>query len=877
MFLIGSWTALGSGGASTGDAPVVVQAYRDSDANGARDTAEVGVAGVAVRATDAAGASTAALTDADGRVSLTVDALGAGPYRIEMTGWPDGLEAGPHGGDDGGSPSSVTVASAGATVAFSLIAPDEYCQSDPELTVSCFASGTPTAAGLPSTVAFPYDAGATETSAHGSGGPAGWNAPAASPVTTRGDTGSVYGAAWHPRSSSLYLGAYAKRYVPFGPGGSGAIYVERAGAVEVFYTTGSAANRAPAGGDWFKDPWVDEVGKVAWGDIDVAGNRLFAINLESRELFIFAIDPATGERVGEPTRIAIPSIAANAADSRPFALGVRDGTVYVGGVDSAQSGGTPRAWVQAFDPATSTFSVAMAPFSLGFDRGCNYVWVAAIRPQRCSELDVSNNWRAWGTPPSSTDSPNFSGLLDVNSVNRHQVNPQPMFSDIEFADDGDMILGFRDRFGDQSGRFVPGGTTPNPVNPAWGDVPVIVTMYAFGDTLRTDRTAAGWQLETNGTSGGVTGTAGNGQGPGGGEFYDGDSALFPSSPFGIPSTEGHDEVTSGGLFRAPGTDEVASTAYDVFGKWEHVGVKWLTDSGSDAPNGANSTDLASRAYSVFEAAGRDRPFGKANGLGDIEGLCDMAPIEIGNLVWFDADRDGIQDPDEAPIPGATVTLLDDSGAAIAGAVTDASGRYWFVGEDAPNVPATPDTSWGLVPGGLQPDTAYRVAVDVSTADLAGVPGVAATDLTPTVADAGGDPNDTVDSDGVPDAGGVSAPALTRGPGQHRHDIDFGFFAEPAATTTTAAPTTTSAATTTAVPTTRGPEVSAVTTIVTTTAKSSGGSSTGRLATTGGSSTETVLWGLLLTAAGALLLAASWVGTRSLATVAHHDDNERTTR
>ena len=40
-----------------------------------------------------------------------------------------------------------------------------------------------------------------------------------------------------------------------------------------------------------------------------------------------------------------------------------------------------------------------------------------------------------------------------------------------------------------------------------------------------------------------------------------------------------------------------------------------------------------------------------------------APVEIGNRVWYDADLDGIQDPDEAAINGAPVQLwtVDGSG------------------------------------------------------------------------------------------------------------------------------------------------------------------------------------------------------------------------
>jgi hypothetical protein len=48
----------------------------------------------------------------------------------------------------------------------------------------------------------------------------------------------------------------------------------------------------------------------------------------------------------------------------------------------------------------------------------------------------------------------------------------------------------------------------------------------------------------------------------------------------------------------------------------------------------------------------------ANSIGDLEAMCDEAPIQIGNYVWNDENEDGIQDPCESPIPGVLVSLYD---------------------------------------------------------------------------------------------------------------------------------------------------------------------------------------------------------------------------
>ena len=53
---------------------------------------------------------------------------------------------------------------------------------------------------------------------------------------------------------------------------------------------------------------------------------------------------------------------------------------------------------------------------------------------------------------------------------------------------------------------------------------------------------------------------------------------------------------------------------------------------------------------------------------------------IGDLVWIDADADGVRDMGEAGIPGVTVRLVDLDAAGtpvIATAVTDANGNYYF--------------------------------------------------------------------------------------------------------------------------------------------------------------------------------------------------------
>ncbi|MEZ4931197.1 MAG: hypothetical protein R2788_03570 [Saprospiraceae bacterium] len=62
-------------------------------------------------------------------------------------------------------------------------------------------------------------------------------------------------------------------------------------------------------------------------------------------------------------------------------------------------------------------------------------------------------------------------------------------------------------------------------------------------------------------------------------------------------------------------------------------------------------------FFTLELLDRFEQFSKANGLGEMEVICDPAPIEIGNLVREDLDGDGAQDACEpGPFQGKCAPL-----------------------------------------------------------------------------------------------------------------------------------------------------------------------------------------------------------------------------
>jgi hypothetical protein len=119
---------------------------------------------------------------------------------------------------------------------------------------------------------------------------------------------------------------------------------------------------------------------------------------------------------------------------------------------------------------------------------------------------------------------------------------------------------------------------------------------------------------------------------------------------------------------------------------------------------------------------------------------------VGDFVWEDENKNGIQDAGEPPVAGAVVVLKDALGNAVASDTTDAFGSYLFVGLNAGTYALTfvlPDSSWTF-----------------------------------TVPDAGA--NDQSDSDVLAGMNGMTAP-FTLVAGEIRQTLDAGMYRIPVKT------------------------------------------------------------------------------------------------
>ncbi|MFO0807782.1 MAG: SdrD B-like domain-containing protein [Gemmataceae bacterium] len=724
-------------------------AFQDFNANGVFDTTATvanasgvgsvggavdrGLNGVTVTAYDAANVVRGTATTAtNGTYSLA--ASGTGPYRIEFTGLPTGFGAGPRGTSSGSTVQFVPDGNS-ANINAGLVRATDTTSGDPTLFATQFNFGAYNGANASSVavLSFNYSDGSDYTNTTNTNFSIAGTRALAVPAS---QVGSVWSLAYDSVSNTVFAAAYMKRHVGFGPNGTGAIYrMNTTGTTASLFvdlnallgagTTGSDPHNASNYDSDNYDTTRAAVGKVSFGGMAVSddGRFLYVMNLANRRLYEIplTVTPTAGNirSVAVPLATVPNATGTNGDDIRPFAVTFYQGQLYVGMVNSAQSTGLAtdlRAYVYRVDPTTLTFGTTpLVNQRLDYPRGSSY--------------GGSDNWRAW------------RDTFSTVGTGTQNKNPQPMLSGIAFDAVGNMVLGLRDRGGDQSGRYtleVSGSTQT-------------YEGLSSGDTLRVaintpNDLTSGWTVEANGSAGGVTTSgAGDGQGPTngsgtGGEFYYQDNY----------STT-HNEITTGGVTQVPGFPDVVTTVYDPAYSVRSGGVRWLN----------NATGRTTKAYTIYET---DAPgtFGKAAGMGGLTVVRGRGPIEIGDRVWDDVNSNGIQDAGEAGLANVTVELRDATGATvIATATTDANGNFIFSSAAGSS---TTSRRYGL---SLQPSTAYRLQVPNGQA------AVGTRVRTQATADAS--PNGASrDSNGVATTGATLAAITTAGFGIDDHTFDFGF-------------------------------------------------------------------------------------------------------
>ncbi|MFM2385245.1 MAG: hypothetical protein RL660_2 [Bacteroidota bacterium] len=682
--------------------------YKDYNANGTRDSAaaliEPRLAGITVTAYDSTGAVLATTTSAaNGTYSFTAVQIPAGrPVRVEFTGLASYDFPGVSGGT---SVQFVTAGAAANAVNFAVNNPDDYCQNNPMVIVPHNYIGPATGANNTLEGIYYNTASSTATSAF-------------TGFSTNAATGTTYGMAYSKKTKTIFNSAVVRNYFGTGPGGFDAIYTFNfndplddggaaatltAGTTIDLGTLGVAVGTDPRTGPITgTNPYTDnatlyqKVGKIGIGDIDINanGDTLYAVNMKDGAPTLAILNVANSSSPSLIADVAIPDPGCIGGVFRPWAVKVYQGKPYIGGVCDASSGTAVNltAYVYRYDGGSTFTQIASMP--LNYTRGKTTF--------RADGTNTSANWQKW----TDTWAPQTLPLSPATIASQ----PQPMLTDIEFAEDGSMILAFGDRFTYQNAQTQRQyGVTSGAAyftTPGGGD---IIKFCNIGGTL-IQEASTGSCLQTNTDNGSVTTSNPINSPTGIKEFFDDDYYNTGSSSTG---QAGHSETSLGALAILPGRNQVVASAFDPVTTVAPGGSSGpINSSGLRTYNSTNGNYVKGWVAVTETDPGANR---KGGNMGDVEILCNAAPIEIGNRVWLDNNKNGIQDPGEPGIPGVLLELVDASGNAVdsdpatAGVqpttvTTDANGN-WII-SNAKGTDAT-GKNFGV---SLLDNTNYRVRV-----------------------------------------------------------------------------------------------------------------------------------------------------------------------
>lgn len=739
--------------------------FHDIDNNGEFDPmVEPGIENAAVRLYSCASETpvSTTTTDANGQYAFTGLDLGT-RYRLEIEA-PGGSGflpafAGPDNATtvQYGFPGSCAVNTGFVTVA-------DYCSdSSLRMVLPCYESGSGVGNNNAVMVSFGYSASGSSTPPQVD--------------FTAAELGSVFGTAFLADQSLVYTSAFLKRHSGLGPRGLDGLYaLDYSGATPTLAGGINFQGVVPANGG----PAVDlgtinrnnvtgsitgpfdlsnirtestidldafaKVGTVGFGDIDRGedGRYLWMVNLHQRAILkvqVDALSPA-GSGANTPPSSAVEQFPLDGAEGlpectngvlRPFGLELAGGRGYLGCVCDASGDADTivrpeelTGHIVSFDTASVLSFTEELQFSFDYDREPTYF---------NSGDSLSAEWHRWiDTFTQVTET--ITGLNFVSA-------PQPIISDIEILDNGDMAFAVMDRFVHQAG-------TNNLTAQLMADS--LVSAINGGDILYAERVGGNFILGHSaendpGLPAGVPlGYPGfqDDDGPNGtGEFFWGDYFVVE-----IPTAdEGHYEIATGGLAYQAGSNELAATVFDPVSFFSQ-GIRYF-----DLTTGGFT-----RNYRVLETD-FDTPAGggKGSSLGDPELICGVPGVQIGNYAWIDTDQDGIQDPCEDPLPGLTVWLYDMIGNPLDSTVTQEDGTYYF--------------------DSLARNTMYFVAFgDSSVIELDGTRYGPTTDSTGTGPQPRWNDSDPALQTGLPDNlnNRILVKVTTSGTGGANHHIDAGF-------------------------------------------------------------------------------------------------------
>ena len=740
--------------------------WRDYNNNGIKEANETqGISGVTVKAYDCNGTLLGTTTlDANGQYTFsTFTPSVSNKIRLEFSGIPTPYKA---SGSGSGNGTDVRFVSAtGCTYDFGVNNPSDYCQTNPQYVLPCYVNGTTTGTGAndAAVIATPYNSTGLNAAYANYDGTQG-TGPAARMDALVSQVGSVWGEAYHQTQKHIYFGTFLKRHVGMADG-PGYIYnFDYSGATPSYTGKFNLQGATPNNGGATIDlgtvcrsaacagsgtgvtadyemstdktqPNIDldafgKIGTMSLGDLEVQPQTdyLWAVNLYQKALIRVNVSSNPTALPTDVAQYVLSSLTGYPTSTtgilRPWALKFNDGKGYLGVVNDATISGLQsdlRAYVLEFDPNN---------INVGFTQVLNF---DPNIKKDSDPLQAPVKFQKWvntySVPPVN--------IFPLNGKD-YAFYPQAILSGIEFDGSNNMYLSFFDRLGHQLGydNYTPLSQTT-----------AFLRTWTFGELLKACTTNNTWSIE--GTNGCQLGS----------EFF--------QDIMG----DGNPESSEGSLVILKSGNQIINASIDPHPQGV-TGTPYFATQGTMTYN--LGTGAIDNWYSVFY--GNNPLFGKANGLGDIELVCNTQPLEIGNYVWLDANKDGVQDSCEPPLSNIVVELWKNN-VKVASTATTSTGNYYFSNKSNLATPADwlgtgADTS-------LRASMAYEVRIATNQGPLS------MRELT-TVNSTANNGNDQNDSDAALSGGYAVIGATTGAAGSVDHTLDFGFHCvEPSITSTKA--------------------------------------------------------------------------------------------
>ena len=631
LLLMGLYNPV-NGQCTPGSGEVSGHVFNDTDNNGKNNVGEIPIANVLVTAYDALGSSVgSAISDAQGEYVIGGLRDGEG-IRLEFRFNPNYTESGV-GEDNLTSIQFVSVPSCNRSLGLRL--KDQGCLQTPDLIVSCFVQGeidvnpeVETLVGLTSTFG-------SETKPY--------------KIANQAETGSVWGMAYKNRGNEIFSAAFVKQYAGL-KDGPVAIYktiYNGNGYSTSKFVDFDALNIPYAelvSTDLFDCSYGAQTGRYGLGAMEISEdeNFLYVVNISEHSVVRI---PTLNPDKDNVTSYQVPDPNCG-SNYEVFALEVHEGALYVGATCTGED-------FQGTEREKADMSAAVV-YQMDMETG-----------------EFTEVFR--------TDY--IKGFWDDSDPNSGKT--MHWLTDIDFTLEGNMILGLSDRVGH---RYCVDQSTVDPenfTNRLDDQNPDILMVY---------RNSQGeWTLENNGSAGEWTGSGvGNGQGPGGGEFFGQDE--WPAKP------NVHPEVALGSVKVLAGKSQVVASVFDPITNSYSAGLHMY-----DTRNGERLSAIELYSHSI------DPQFGKASGFGDIVSTCAYASMNIGNYVWNDVNFNGVQDAGESPIEGVEIELYNENCERVGRTITDKNGYYVF---NSSNVDVDLDGNMDA----LTPNTKYYISISANQFD-----------------------------------------------------------------------------------------------------------------------------------------------------------------